>query len=199
VTTIVVVKKNGRIAIGADSLVTFGETRLPDQYEANDKIIRIGDSFIGLAGSTAHFEVMRRVLGNMNSPQLHSRAQVFDTFLTAHQVLKEQFFLNPKEEDDDPYESSQITALIANPSGIYGVYSYREVFCFDRFWAIGSGRNFALGAMFASYKGARSAAQIATLGVTAGAEFDKSSNGPHRVHEVAMRSEVPMTDAAEAA
>jgi ATP-dependent protease HslVU (ClpYQ) peptidase subunit len=96
-------------------------------------------------------------------------------------VLKEQFYLNPKEEDDDPYESSQITALIANPSGIYGVYSYREVFQFDRFWAIGSGRSFALGAMFAAYRGGRSARQIAELGVAAGSEFDKSSAGPCRV------------------
>jgi hypothetical protein len=74
------VKKNGRIAIGADSLVTFGETRLPRDYEANDKIIHVGDSFIGLAGSTAHFEVLRRVLGHVQSPRLHSRAEVFDTF-----------------------------------------------------------------------------------------------------------------------
>lgn len=182
-TTIVVVKKKDRIAIGADTLVTFGETRLPGDYEANDKIIRVGDSYIGLAGSTAHFEVLRRVLGEIERPRLHSRSEVFETFLRAHQVLKEQYFLNPKEEDDDPYESSQITALIANPSGIYGVYSYREVFSFERFWAIGSGRNFALGAMYATYGNGRSARQIAQIGVDAGSEFDKSSSGPSRIHE----------------
>jgi ATP-dependent HslUV protease, peptidase subunit HslV len=184
-TTIVVVRKNGQIAIGADTLVTFGETRLPGIYEANDKIIRVGDSYIGLAGSTAHFEVLRRVLTAMEVPRLHSREDVFDTFLKAHQVLKEQYFLNPKEEDDDPYESSQITALIANPSGIFGVYSYREVFSFERFWAIGSGRNFALGAMYASYEGGRDARTVAQLGVDAGTEFDKSSAGPNRVYEFA--------------
>jgi ATP-dependent protease HslVU (ClpYQ) peptidase subunit len=183
VTTIVVVKKNNRIAIAADTLVTFGETRLPGDYEANEKIIRVGDSFIGLAGSTAHFEVLRRVLGAMEQPRLHSRHEVFDTFLRAHQVLKEQYFLNPKEEDDDPYESSQITALIANRSGIYGVYSYREVFSFERFWAIGSGRNFALGAMYATYDGAGDARLIAHTGIDAGTEFDKSSAGPCRIHD----------------
>jgi ATP-dependent protease HslVU (ClpYQ) peptidase subunit len=71
-------------------------------------------------------------------------------------VLKEEAFLNPKEEDDDPYESSQMTVMIANPSGIFAVYSMREVFEFDRFWAIGSGRSFALGAMYAQYERARS-------------------------------------------
>jgi ATP-dependent HslUV protease subunit HslV len=182
-TTLVVVRKNGRIAIGADALVTFGETRLPGGYEANEKILRVGESYVGLAGSTAHFEVLRRVLCTPEPPRLHSRAEIFETFLKAHQVLKEQYFLNPKEEDDDPYESSQITALIANPSGIYGVYSYREVFSFERFWAIGSGRNFALGAMHAVYARVRDARNVARIGVEAGSEFDKSSGGPNRIYD----------------
>ncbi len=180
-TTIVVVRKAGQIAIASDSLVTFGDTRLPGSYEANEKIIRVGESYIGLAGSTAHFAVVRKLLTSMEDVKLNSREEVFETFLKAHAQLKEKFFLNPKEEDGDPYESSQITALIANPSGIYGVYSYREVFVFERFWGIGSGRNFALGAMYASYDRLRSAEAIAEVGVKAGIEFDKSSSGPYRV------------------
>ena len=81
---------------------------------------------------------------------------MFDTFLKLHPKLKESFFLNTKEEDADPYESSQFTVLVANPTGIFGVYSYREVFEFDRFWAIGSGRAFALGAMYRGVRQARS-------------------------------------------
>jgi ATP-dependent protease HslVU (ClpYQ) peptidase subunit len=181
VTTIVVVKKGGEIAIASDSLVTFGDTRLSGAYEANEKIIRVGDSFIGLAGSTAHFAVIRKLLASMDELKLHSRDQVFETFLKAHAMMKEHYFLNPKEEESDPYESSQITALIANPSGIYGVYSYREVFSFDRFWGIGSGRNFALGAMHACYGRLRTARAIAEVGVKAGIEFDKSSSGPFRL------------------
>ena len=186
-TTVVVVRKGGSIAIASDALVTFGETRLPGSYEANEKIIKVGNSYIGMAGSTAHFEVMRRVLMAMDKPRLNSRHDVFETFLRAHAILKERFFLNPKEEEDDPYESSQITALIANPSGIFGVYSYREVFSFERFWAIGSGRSFALGAMFTAYGAQKSAKAIAMTGVRAGIEFDKSSGGPIRVHTMTAR------------
>ena len=186
-TTVVVVRKGRSIAIASDALVTFGETRLPGSYEANEKIIKVGNSYIGMAGSTAHFEVMRRVLMSMDKPRLNSRHEVFETFLRAHAVLKEKFFLNPKEEEDVPYESSQITALIANPSGIFGVYSYREVFSFERFWAIGSGRSFALGAMFTAYGAQKSAKAIATTGVRAGIEFDKSSGGPIRVHTMTAR------------
>lgn len=184
-TTCVVVKKGNEIAIASDSLVTFGDTRLSNAYEANEKIFKVGDSYITLAGTAAHFPVMRKLLLEMGEEcKLHSREEVFDTYSRVHAILKERYFLNPKEDEDDPYESSQITSLIANPYGIFGVYSYREVFSFERFWGIGSGRNFALGAMHAVYGQAGSAREIAEIGVQAGAEFDKSSSGPFRIFSI---------------
>ncbi|MFZ6647349.1 MFS transporter [Undibacterium sp. TJN25] len=178
-TTCVVVRKENEIAIAADSLVTFGDTRLSHGYEQNNKIIQVGESYIALAGSAAHFPVMRKLLATMEQEcHLRTREEVFETFSRIHAVLKDKFFLNHKEDDDDPYESSQITALVANPYGIFGVYSYREVFAFDRFWGIGSGRNFALGAMYAVYDKSTSAKEIAETGILAGAEFDKSTAGP---------------------
>jgi ATP-dependent protease HslVU (ClpYQ) peptidase subunit len=67
------------------------------------------------------------------------------------------------------------------------VYSYREVFSFDRFWGIGSGRNFALGAMYAAYDGAATARDVAEIGVNAGAEFDKSTAGPFQIISFPMQ------------
>ena len=181
-TTCVVVKKNGQIAIACDSLVTFGDTRLSNAYEANNKIFQVGDSYITLAGTAAHFPVMRKLMTDMGEEcKLYTREQVFETFSKVHHLLKENYFLNTKEDEDDPYESSQITTLIANPHGIFGVYSYREVFSFDRFWGIGSGRNFALGAMYAVFDQGGSARDIAEVGVQAGAEFDKSSSAPYQI------------------
>jgi len=77
--------------------------------------------------------------------------------------------------------------LIANPRGLFGVYSYREVFEFDRFWAIGSGRAFALGAMHAAWSRARSAGELARIGVAAGCEFDKNSAAPVRLHTIKLK------------
>jgi ATP-dependent HslUV protease subunit HslV len=184
VTTVAVVKKGSQVAIAADTLVTFGDTRLAHGYETNEKVFQVGDSFVGMSGTTAHFPVLRKALGALNADELrlHSRDEVFETFLKLHPRLKEHFFLNTKEEDADPYESSQFTILIANASGIYGVYSYREVFEFDRFWAIGSGRSFALGAMYSGFDRLKTAKDIAELGVRAGCEFDKNSAGPIKSH-----------------
>jgi ATP-dependent protease HslVU (ClpYQ) peptidase subunit len=188
-TTVVVVRKGGTVAIAADTLVTFGDTRLAHGYEANMKLFKVRDSWIGMAGTTAHFPVLRRALEALPAVdlKLHSRDDVFETFLKLHPKLKETFYLNTKEEDSDPYESSQFTALIANHAGIFGVYSYREVFEFDRFWGIGTGRAFALGAMYAAYDKAKTAAELAELGVRAGCEFDKNSSGPINAHTIKLK------------
>ena len=189
-TTVVVVRKGGQVAIAGDSLVTFGDTRLAHGYEANEKLFKVGESWFGMSGTTAHFPVLRRALNGLTPDELRlgSRDEVFDTFLRLHPKLKDTFFLNTKEDDSDPYESSQFTALIANPSGIFGVYSYREVFEFDRFWGIGTGRGFALGAMYAAYDKAKTAREIAEIGVKAGCEFDKNSSGPVRVHTIKLKN-----------
>ncbi len=188
-TTLCVARKGGQVAICSDALVTFGDTRLPHGYEANDKLFRVGDSWLGMAGTTAHFPVLRRALAALPAEDLnlYSRDGVFDTFLKLHPKLKEHYFLNTKEEDADPYESSQFTVLIANPHGIFGVYSYREVFEFERFWAIGSGRTYALGAMQATWERARTARQVTQAGVLAGCEFDKNSAAPLTTHILKLK------------
>ncbi len=63
----------------------------------------------------------------------------------------------------------------------------REVFELDRFWAIGSGRDFALGAMYVVYEGKeRAAAEVARAGIHAGAEFDTGTSEPIDLHEVKL-------------
>ena len=186
-TTIVLVRKGDAVAIAADSLTTFGTTRLAPAYDRSpQKIVAYRDSFIGVAGSAAHQLVLENLLSRNPDLQLHGRAAIYESFRRLHPVLKDEAFLNPKEEEDDPYESSQMTAMIANPSGIFAVYSMREVFEFDRFWAIGSGRDFALGAMFALYPKTKSASAIAEAGVVAGAEFDTGTATPVLLHEVRL-------------
>ncbi|MBI3221682.1 MAG: MFS transporter [Nitrosomonadales bacterium] len=188
-TTIVAVKKNGIAAIAADTLTTFGNTRLPSTLDAShDKILHIGDSYIGVCGSAAHHLVLTNLLSKTPGLQLNSKAEIFETFRKLHPILKEECFLNPKEDEEDPYESSQITALIANASGIYGIYSMREVFEFTQYWAIGSGHEFALGALQYAYPRLETATEVARAGVEAGIALDKNSAGPTTLYSVALRA-----------
>lgn len=184
--TVVVSKKAGKVCIAADSLTSFGDLRMGADYEANhDKILVHGDTYIGIVGSAAHQLVMESIL-SLEEVKLDfsSRLAVFETFRALHPVLKDKYFLNSKDEDDDPYESTQIDALIACPHGIFGVHSLREVCEYKKFWAIGSGAEYALGAMYAVYDHCDSAADIAEAGVKAGAEFNNASAMPMSIYSV---------------
>jgi ATP-dependent HslUV protease, peptidase subunit HslV len=193
-TTVVVVKKAGQVAVATDSLVTFGDTRLPHRFEANEKVFKVdavgGPSFVATAGTVAHFPALRKALAALPKGELklHSKDEVYDTFLKLHPILKDSFFLQTKEEDADPYESMQFSVLVANSAGIFGLYSYREVFEFKEFWGIGSGRGFALGAMNAVFKKAKTAREVAVSGVEAGCEFDKNSAGPINVFTMKLKA-----------
>lgn len=191
-TTLVAVRRNDQIAIAADSLTTFGDTRLSAQFDRTpDKILRYQDTYIGLCGSAAHQLVFQSLLTRERDFDFASKAGIFETFRRLHPILKEHHFLNPKEQEDDPYESTQMTALVANEHGIFGVYSMREVFEYSRFWAVGSGREFALGAMHSQYARLDSAAAIAEAGIDAGATFDRNSGLPMTIYTVALKAVTP--------
>jgi ATP-dependent protease HslVU (ClpYQ) peptidase subunit len=188
-TTIVAVRKNGIVAIAADTLTTFGNTRLPASMDSShDKILHLANSHVGICGSAAHHLVLANLLNKTPDVQLNSKEAIFETFRKLHPQLKEECFLNPKEDEEDPYESSQITALIVNATGLYGIFSMREVFEYTQYWAIGSGHEFALGAMLNAYARLDSAADIARAGVEAGIAFDKNSAAPVTLYTVTLNT-----------
>lgn len=167
--------------IGSETLLSQGDIRLSHDYGHNPKIHRIGDSCIGLTGTVAHYTALVQALRELGDQcQLWGQEQVFATFTRVHRKLKDEYFLNPKKQAEDAYESNHISAMVVNGSGLYGVYAHREVLVFDRFWANGSGRAFALGAMHATWSrspDAVDAASLARAGLAAAMEFDRASGG----------------------
>lgn len=182
--TVVAVRKGLRVCIAADTLTTHGELRQSADYEQGcNKIIGDGENFIGIVGSAAHNLVIDNILHDRGFEyDLGSREAIYDSFRRMHGLLKDEHYLNPREENDDPYESSRIDALIINPYGIFGVYALREVFEYKKFWAIGAGGDFALGAMFDAYDREEEAESIAKVGIEAGVEFTVSSSLPMTIH-----------------
>ncbi len=184
--TIVIVKKNETICIAADSLTTFGSQKLSSEYDENpDKIIQTGDSYIGITGSSAHQLVLENLfLRSKKPPDFTDQGKIFEFFRSIHPKLKDEYFLNPQDGEDDPYESSQFNLVIVNAFGIFAVFDLREVHQFSKFWAIGSGSEYAIGAMFSVYDQNLSAEEIAEIGINAGIEFDKSSLGPTKMYKI---------------
>lgn len=186
--TIVVARKGASACIAADTLTTFGEIRLPPELDRNhSKIQTFGKTHIGIVGSAAHTLVAERAFRDKEvKADFTNRDTTFDTLLRLHPVLKEHYFLNAKDAEEDPYESSQMDAVFVNPNGIFALYSLREVYEYERYWAVGSGACYALGAMHAVWDRYKTARDIAMAGAEAGATFDTSSDGPIEVESVKL-------------
>lgn len=180
-TTVTVVKKDGRIAIAADTLTKWGGGKESADYVANhEKIIRVGESYIAITGSATFKLILADYFASQDEPpSLASVASIFGVWNALHGALKEHYYLQTGEDKEEDLESSRMDVLIANPRGIFGVAAHRTVQEFSRFYAYGSGSPYALGAMYAAYRSpALDAEAIARLGVRAAAEFHDESGLP---------------------
>jgi ATP-dependent protease HslVU (ClpYQ) peptidase subunit len=186
--TIVVVRKVRTACIACDTLATIGSRKQKAHYvSAPDKIFRFHDSLIGTTGYAVHNAVLQSYFARYpENVSLDTPAGIFETWRIMHKVLREEYHMNPRRETDDPYETTRMTAVVANARGIFGVTPARDVESFPRFWAIGSGTDYALGAMFAMYTRTGDVQEIARAGVEAGAEFDDGSDVPVLIHTLEL-------------
>lgn len=184
--TITVVKKDGFVAIAADTLTKWGPGKESAEYVVNhDKILRLGESLLGVTGSASVDSALRHLFSDTkNEARLNNVMDIFGTWMMIHEKLKKNYFL--RSDEDGSVESTRIDVLIANPYGIFGVAMGRYVQEFSRFGSYGAGSEYAMGAMFAIYNSQRSALEIARLGVEAAAEFDDATGLPITSHEIRL-------------
>lgn len=188
-TTIVVVKKNGCAAIAADTLTMFGHTKESADYIVNsEKIIKYHDNYLAITGSGSFQMALEDLLLNYEKKvSFHSTIDVFRAGLWIHDELKENYFLRP-DDDDDSFETSRADILIANSSGIFALTEHRFVQEFSKFYAYGSGSEYAIGAMRAIYNDeTKSAEDIARIGIEVAAEFDDGTGLPMNCYTIKLK------------
>ena len=187
--TIIAVKKNGFATIAADTLTKFGDTKESSDLILNhSKIMKAGNNYIAHVGHaswdlilSSYFERLKRL------PSMTSAGKIFEMARRLHKVLKEDYYLNPTDREDDPFECSQTECLIVNPSGIFGLYALRSVQEYSKFYAFGSGYAYALGAMYTLYSTKASSDKIALAGIEAAAEFNDSTGLPVEMYTIKLR------------
>ncbi|MDH3348695.1 MAG: hypothetical protein OEM02_11440 [Desulfobulbaceae bacterium] len=183
---VAVVKKGDRICIAADTLANRGSMKIgAERIKDHQKIYKLDDSYMGMVGWSAIVQIVEHVI-NTDPGLLNfsNRMAIFNTLLSLQTVFKEKYFIDPRENEDQPVESNHISALIVNKNGIFEVDSYREVHEINDFWAIGSGSSYALGAMRALYNLDVTAEEIVGEAVKAAAEFDDGCGLPMTIHTV---------------
>ncbi len=185
--TVLVVKKNGLIAIAADTMTKSGSSRESADYVVNhEKIIPVRDSYIALAGPTSLKLILKNYFATTrNRVRLDTVDAILATWMHMHEALKTKYFMNVTEDSSDSFETSQADAVIANRYGIFGVSSYRVVQEFSKFYSYGQGSEYAMGAMFSVYDDPKkNADDVARVGMQAAAEFDVSTGLPVTIRTV---------------
>lgn len=190
-TTITAVTKDGQNAIYSDSQLVRGNLKenssdIVDNFAFVNKIFSAFNSEIGMSGDDATIQAIKEILiknydGHVaNSPGVIKFNNVMDmreSWRKIYKKLIDEYFLAaiPEEETGIPFIG--VRFLIANSNGIFGIDGRGCAHQYKKFYAIGSGEDFAMGAMFAMYDKEYSAHEIAMKGVQAGIEFDLNSGG----------------------
>jgi len=161
-------------------MTSYGALSVSSSHMVNsNKLYQVNDSVIGIVGWCAISGVIEHLIKhNSKLFRLDDRMEIMSTLLLVHETMKNDYFLETREEQDQPVESIQLCALVINKHGLFEINRYREVSEFKTYWAVGSGKRLALGAMHALYSQSGSAQEIAEAGVRAAAEFDDSCSLP---------------------
>lgn len=186
---IVAVRKGSQIVIAADSQDNFGDLRPPPENHEAIKLRTIGDSVLGSSGWALYDDIFAHYLAKRRAV-LDSRAAVFQFFVKFWRDLRKSYpFVNdqPGKESETPFANLDASFLVASPGGIFLVSSNMSVSEFRQYYAIGSGSDYAIGAVHALYEEDRPLEEIAERGVRAAIAYDNSCGGRITSHTVKVR------------
>ena len=188
-TTVVVTKKSGLACIAADTLATYGDMSESAELIANsDKLVQIGESWVAPTGPASAQLILRHFVNGYDElPVLEDLDGIFDFLTQFQRALRDDYFVQGKEDGHDDFESMRMELLIASPGGLFGAYPQRSVQEYNRFYAFGSGAEYALGAMNAAWETAVSAEELARIGVETAAKFDVGTGLPLTMRTVPQR------------
>lgn len=186
--TLVVVRKDAEATIASDSLFCQGTIKVSPANKVNHhKIHQFKDAYIGFTGWSVFHNIFESIIEKYPDViDLRSRSHIFNTFQELHRILKEDYHIDTNEKGDHPLESSQWDCLIVCPVGIFAVGSMREVLEYQKYWADGSGMQFALGSMQSTYNLFVSSAEIARSAIEASCELDDGSGLPVQIFTVTL-------------
>jgi ATP-dependent protease HslVU (ClpYQ) peptidase subunit len=197
---IAAVRKGNTIAVAADSQSNFGDLRPPPANHEVLKLREVGGAILAASGWALYDDLLAHYLRRKSrSPRvLTDRASIFEFFLGFWKAIrKDGCFVNDQSRTDDksPFADLDATFLAATSHGIFLVSSNMSVSEFRQFYAIGSGGDFAIGALHALSATAgeqMSAEEMATAAVGAAIAYDSCCGGSIVVRTVKTRPLPPV-------
>ena len=179
---IVAVEKNGKKCIAENSLTLVG-SRIIHESKCSG-VNRYWDSLIGVTGWQVYHNILASFAETHDPMPLDNQLNVFKMVCELWRFAKEELqFVNDQGDDSSqgPFADLDCSMIIANQSGIYKVYSELEVDEVRKYVAIGSGQEYAYGALSVLYDTAASAEEIAKESAKVAIHWDQSCPGETRV------------------
>jgi len=183
---VVAVSKGERTVMAADTQTSFGHEVLPPDNLSTTKIQRIGGAVLGRSGWGVYENILCDVLERGQPPALDDAQGIFGFFTQLWKVLHQRYaFVNDQSKrKDGPFGDLGGSFLVANANGIFYVAPNLGVTRFEKYYAIGTGADYSLGAMHQLYDREQDPASIARAAVSTAITFNVNCGGNVEVLEV---------------
>lgn len=180
-TTIAAVKKGKKVCLGCDGLTLFGHRKENSAQLAfeKDKILPFQKNYFACCGSAVWHPILLDYFKDLKVEYgFETVENIYLEMRKLHVQLKEKYSLTPQQNKQDLFVSSEHLLLLINSKGIFEVDWMRNVRQFAQMAAIGTGDEYALGAMRAIYARERDPEIIVKKGLEAAAKFDQKTELP---------------------
>ena len=185
-TIILAVSKNDETVIASDSRVAFGNEIIPGDNLPIEKIIKFGDSYIGSSGWGVYDNIMADFIRSKKDANLEDTQGIFSFFMELWKDLHKHYsFVNDQSSGkESPFGDLDAKFLIVNWNGIFLVSPNMSVRKFNKYYAIGSGSSYSLGALELLYDQKFDAEAIARRAVATAITFDNTCGGKIDIRKV---------------
>lgn len=178
-TIILAIQKNDDTVIASDTRVSYGNEIIPGDNLPVKKIITAGGTFIGSSGWGLYDNILIDYLSSRSGVTFEDAASIFSFFMDFWQELHKRYsFVNDQSSGkESPFGDLDAKFLFVNRNGIFLVSNNMSVRRFNKFYAIGSGSSYSMGALDALYDSELDAATIARIAVGTAIRFDRTCGG----------------------
>ena len=180
----VVVRVNGRTAVAANAGSVFNGVMLTQSLSSRSYCRRFGGAVVTSVGWGVYATLLEtfRAEGQWKEPA--DTTSTFTFFRAFRQWMDESGAARKDGGDDDesPFGDFDSDFLVGTPGAAFVVTGNASVIPITRYFAIGSGGNFAMGALHVLYDEATDAADLARRAAETAGELSDSCGGGVEVH-----------------
>lgn len=175
-TAIVAVQSNGSVAIAADSRICYGEHMHAVLYA---KTLPLPNGRIGIAGEAVLSQFWEEWFGQRQRPPVRNQMDAAVMVRSFVEAARERKVLISDRPTCDDSQTASVPGsfLFATTDGIFLVVHDMVALRFPRFAACGSGKDYALGALEATYRQNADPEALARTAVAVASKYDPAVGG----------------------